>query len=240
MLTLNQRVCMIGGSVNTRCELHGEESIPALDIPLSAIMLNASELNALLGEPLAHEALFNRRADHLTEPLFKQLKPFALKDKYEDATVTLTVGLHQTPIVLKNVKLSKLKLEPQVGGLTALSLTVQCTPELDERITTLLAFMNHDAQAEIVTGKRATKADQQPELPLGAHGGEDDDPGDDDVGEEGDDEAEPPAKPAKKTRAAKPKKNPVGTPEQERDLAHQREREIAAKLSKGRGADRVN
>jgi hypothetical protein len=159
---------MIGSSINTRSEIHGDENVPALDIPLSAIMLSATELNALLQEPYAHEALFNERTNPraLVEPLFKQLHPLKLKDKFEESSVTLIVGLNRKAVTLNDVKLAKLTLQPLVGGLTALKLTVQCTPTLDDSITTLLAFMNHDADVEITIGERVAPAQKQSELPL--------------------------------------------------------------------------
>jgi hypothetical protein len=181
MLTLNNRPCRIGPSINTRSEMHGDESVPAMAIPLSSIMLTPSELNALLDEPLAHGALFSDRADQLSEPLFKRLAPLKLKDKFEECTVAILVGLNRKLITLEHVKLAKLTLDPQVGGSTALSLAVQCTPKLDSRINHLLAFLNCEAEVEIVTGQRAAHAAKQPELALGGPGDDDDD---------GEDEAE--------------------------------------------------
>jgi hypothetical protein len=169
MLTLDKRPCRIGSSINTRSELHGEETVPAMDIPLEGIMLQPNELNALLNEPFAHSALFDEKGTH-KEPIFRQFKPFVMKDKFEDATVSIELGLKQELITLQNVKLAKLTLTPMVGGLTELSLQVQCTPDLDLGISTLLAFLNKDADVEITVGKKAADAKDQPQLPLNTFG----------------------------------------------------------------------
>jgi hypothetical protein len=212
-MTLNSRPCMLGSSINSRVEIHGDENVPALDIPLSAIMLTGTELNALLQEPYAHSALFNERTNPraLVEPLFKQLHPLKLKDKFEESSVTLVVGLNRKTVTLNDVKLAKLTLQPLVGGLTALKLIVQCTPTLDDGITTLLAFMNHDADVEITIGERVAPAQKQSELPLSMSespapgpGVPGDDDGDDDEEElEEDDKPEPVEAKAKRGRPAK-------------------------------------
>lgn len=58
MLTITPRPCQLGTSINTRTEMHGDESVPACDIPLVGITLDAEELGALLGDPTAHRALY--------------------------------------------------------------------------------------------------------------------------------------------------------------------------------------
>jgi hypothetical protein len=229
MLTLNSRTCQIGTSVNTRTEMHGEDSVPTIDLPLAAIMLSAAEFNALMDDEGAHDRLFRTRADEFVEPVFTQLAPLKFKDKFEDSTVNLRVGLTRRLIALEHVKLAKIKFEPKVGGLTSLSLAVQCTPTLDARITQLMAFLNHAAEVQIDFGTHAPTQAKQPELALG-HGhaaatagegkGPSDDDGDDDDDENGekhsgtdddelDDEPEklkPAAKKIAKKKTVPPKK----------------------------------
>lgn len=170
MLTLNKRPAKIGAAVNTRCEKHGDEDVPACDIPLVGIMLEAAELNALLGDPYAHTALFNHRpGSQLDEPIFRKFNPLRLRDKFEEAEVVIYAGLEPKEIRLKAVKLARVTLDPQVGGLTELALQVQCTPET-ETIGELLAFMNHTVDVVVSFGKTATKGEKQSELPLNSFG----------------------------------------------------------------------
>lgn len=167
MLTLDKRPCRIGNSINTRAEMHGEEAVPAMDIPLVNILLEKSELNDLLGERHAWDCLYETRKGKPPAPVFaKHFKPFQLLAKFKDCNVTLTAGLHLERVVLtESVKLTKLKLEPQIGGLTALSVTVQ-TPATDS-VTALLQYLDAQVDVAIQFGE-ATEAgeEEQPELDL--------------------------------------------------------------------------
>ena len=165
MLTITRRSAKIGSSVNVRNEKHGDEDVPACDIAVASIMLEPEELNALLEDPRAHDLLFVKDATGFVEPAFPQLNAFALRDKFEDALVQLHVGLAPTLIELKAVKLARVSLALQPGGLTAMSLQVQATPA-PEIIGQLSAYMNHEISIEITDGKRAKKAEKQDELPL--------------------------------------------------------------------------
>mgnify|MGYP000858370668 FL=1 len=169
MLTLTTRPCKIGPSINTRTEKHGDEDVTALDIPIESVMLDANELNVLLGEPHAHNALFNGGTSP-PEPLLRMIRALKLKDKFEDCTVTLLLGLNLERIELANVKLAKVELEPCVGGLTAASFAIQCAPRDLQFAPLLLSFMNHEADIELVLGKRADASKAQPELPLSTFG----------------------------------------------------------------------
>jgi hypothetical protein len=165
-MKLKKRVAKIGSSINTRTEKHGDEDVPAIDIPLSSIMLTGKELGRLLRQESAAEDWFTKNSDGLKEPKYKNIKSISLDGKFEESTLTLFVGLNENEIVFSDIKFSKLKLSPQTGGLTQLSLTAQCTPELDESVITLLSFLNHDCSAELVLGKLAIGNDRQKELAL--------------------------------------------------------------------------
>jgi hypothetical protein len=165
-MLLSQRSAKIGNAINTRAEMHGEESLTAVDIPLTDIMLDANELNALLREPYAHRALFDQRRGVLCEPLFKHLKPLALADKIEGACISITHGVAAEVLTLAAVKLAKIKLEPRVGGLTAMSCTVQALPELNADMAHLLERLNAQVEVAIDGGEWGAQA----ELPLNQAG----------------------------------------------------------------------
>lgn len=168
-MILNRRPGRIGASINSRTQKHGDENVPAFDIPLTAIMLTQEELNTLMNEPLTSVAWFNDRKDGLAEPLFKNIKHFSLTDTYEASSVTIGVGLKEQLFTLEDCKLVKLKLSPCVGGLTELKLTVQA--KIDETNTPLFEFLSKDCNVEIalgtITADEKAKA-KQPELNLPA------------------------------------------------------------------------
>lgn len=171
MLTLDKRPCRIGSSLNARNEKHGDEDVPALDIPLEGLMLTKEELNALLEDPYAHDALFNHRSKgKVDEPVFRKFKPLVYREKFEEAQVLLTVGLGaDIEIEFKGVKLARVTLDPQVGGLTECSVQIQCTPSA-ETVAQLWPYMNREVDCELSFGKKAVKAEKQKELPLNTFG----------------------------------------------------------------------
>jgi hypothetical protein len=166
MFSIQDRGARIGNQIGSRGEQHGDESVTAVDIPLDDIMLDERELNALLREPHAYRCLYNvERGGSVVEPMFPHVKPIALKDKIEEARVVIDFGLDDS-ITIVPAKIAKIKLEPRTGGLTAMSCTVQSTPELGEQLARLLGKINHDVVVSIDGGQFGA----QKELPLNAHG----------------------------------------------------------------------
>lgn len=168
-LILRKRPCSIGNSINTRGEMHGEESVPGCDIPLSGLRLEEGELNALVGDEGAYDALFVRgKKGELDTPRFKDCKPLQLMGKFDDCAVTFFVGADDdNEVAIGEAKLGRIVLEPELGGLTAMSVQVQGTPPVDD-MARLIAFLNGDIEAKLTFGKKAEKSDKQKDLDLGA------------------------------------------------------------------------
>jgi hypothetical protein len=169
-------------------------------------MLAREELDSLLGAG-SHKALFAKsKKDAPVEPLFRQLKPFVLRDKYGESSVVLGLGINGAEVNLNDVKLARITLEPQVGGLTALSLQVQCTPDVDD-MAEIFAHLNAECDIEIAFGKRVEKASsKQREMGLGFNGEEGD-------GEDEADDANGEASAAPTDRPMRPHENlPDGVP----------------------------
>lgn len=103
MLTLSTRPAKIGNQIQSRGENHGEDSVTAIDIPLTNVMLDEREFNALMGEPNAFNAFFDRSRG-LAEPAFTRLKPLALSEKIEGARVTIKHGLQAEELHLTNAR----------------------------------------------------------------------------------------------------------------------------------------
>ena len=173
MLTVTSRPCQLGTGINTRCEMHGDESVPACDIPIVGITLDAEELGALLADPYAHRALFTKARGH-DEPMFPQLEPFELTDKIEGASAVITLSStgEGATIHLDDVKLKGLTLKPMSGGLTLLSLKIQASGEdMASQVGELVAYLDRSVQIEIHGGERVKAKDKaQAELPINTFG----------------------------------------------------------------------
>ena len=90
MLNITMRPCQLGSSINTRVERHGDEDVPACDIPLDGIMLTEAELNLLLDDPHASRCLFTAVAG-VHQPALPMIAALSLRSKLEGATVTLSL-----------------------------------------------------------------------------------------------------------------------------------------------------
>lgn len=171
MLNITSRACQLGASINTRAEKHGDEDVPAADIPLAGIMLDEAELNALLNDPYAHRALFTDRGGH-QEPSLPQFEAHTLRDKLEGDTVTLTAGTRNKEIILGDAKLKGLTLEPLSGGATSLSLKIQVSGDAVPGVVgMLLNHLNGHLTVEIADAVAIEKkGDKQQDLPINTFG----------------------------------------------------------------------
>jgi hypothetical protein len=155
---LAKRQAKIGNQIPSRGETHGDETVTALDIPLTDIMLDELELGEIMREPRAADALFNK-GNGAAVPFFRHIKPIALDEKIEGASITITHSIGNESIRLVNVKLAKIKLEPCTGGMTAMDCTVQCTPDLNEDVAHLLGKLNAIVDVEIDGGEFGKQAE---------------------------------------------------------------------------------
>lgn len=168
-LSINKRWCRISTQISSQRQKHGDENVTALRIPVEQIMLTDRELNAILQEPHAHNALFDhkRAGKSPIKPMFeKRIKPLRLVDKLEGATVTITHGHGGLSEEFKSgtATLSKIELEPKEGGLVAMSCTINCTPTLNEAAAHLLSRLDSSVEIEIAGGEFAP---EQTDLELG-------------------------------------------------------------------------
>lgn len=192
VLNVRMTPCRIATSVSCRREKHGDENVPACDITITGLMLDEKQLNSLLGDDVAHPAIFNVRAkDRLPEPLFPQLEAFRLKDKFEGCTAKLKLHRGSDDIIeLADVKFAKVRIEPQVGGLTLCTFTIQCTPE-GRVMGKIFDRIDSEIDGSFTFGPREEKDDRQGELAINSFG----------EGEEGD---EKPARRGRKSNGDQP------------------------------------
>lgn len=163
MLSLPIRACQVGGSINTRTEKHGEDNVAALDIPVT-FLLEPVELCVLLKAEEAAHRLFAWSKAGPGDPAIPSIKSFGLSEKIEGARATLAFDGLQGPVelVLPGVKLSKIRLEPKFAGKTECSLTIQTTPDFDDKLMQLFEHMNGECSLSI----EAPNWNSQTELPL--------------------------------------------------------------------------
>lgn len=186
MISLIDKICRFG-KISNNLELHGEEEVTAFQIPVEGVMLEAKELNAIVGDKYFAGIVFNDKRG-LKEPTdaLRKFKPLELADSYENATVIMTLTgdreLEFDECLLKN-----LTLEPQVGGLTALSIKLYLRPGIGANNLLLQEHQHREVKLTITNATVALKAkSRQQDLPLG--NGEE---GDDEEGEEEEADSKP-------------------------------------------------
>jgi hypothetical protein len=172
-ITISKRACKIGPSINCRTEKHGDDEVPACDIPISGILLQTGEVNALVG-PLFRESLFDTRSQGKAPAILHPgLAARKLTEKFEGA-VTIVMGPNQNDIELDKVTLAGLKFEPLEGGLVAMSLTVQTSKDVPKFVHKLIARQNTEIDVEISIGDKVERAkSKQTELPMQGGGPKD-------------------------------------------------------------------
>jgi hypothetical protein len=161
-LSLTRRPAKIGKSINTRTEMHGEEEVPGLDIPINGMLINAAELALLTDCATAYDGLFIENEALGVVPRISSLEPLHIGHKFENATVRVT-GSSIDNETFANSKIKSIKLEPQTGGLTLLSFTLQVNPENGIDVPRLL---NAKISIAIKAAELETDSDEQPELPM--------------------------------------------------------------------------
>lgn len=166
-LSLERRPCKMSGHINVRTEREGDEGVGACDIKISGVMLDREELGKLLGDEHAWRGMFNQKGK-VYEPLFPQLADYRLLFSFEKCSVTLWLGLadERESERFNDVKLKSVVLAPQTGGMTAVSVQMQCRPDADQ-LAKLYCHLETDAHCSMRFGKVADKVKEQPQLPLG-------------------------------------------------------------------------
>ncbi len=160
-LSLTKRPAKIGKSVNTRTEMHGQDEVPGQDIPLVGIVLNVQELVAVTDEDTAGTGFFKMDGDQYV-PRILALDPQTLAHKFANATVKISGG--GIPVTTyKNAKIKSIVLEPQTGGMTLMSCTLQVNPKNGDPSAQML--INAKISVSITAVLEEEEAGD-PELPL--------------------------------------------------------------------------
>lgn len=161
-LKLGQRTCQIGPSINSRTQKAGQNDVPALDIPLSQIVIDSNNLDALLLEEGAWDRLFIEPVDNKPiAPVFPLLAPLRFREKIGNVNLTLIIGSHQ--LALEKVTLASVTLELQEGGMCHLSFTLQClTEQVGDDLRVLVEHQNKQVLLELHANNYGAPAEEKP------------------------------------------------------------------------------
>jgi hypothetical protein len=185
MLVLTESPCRIG-KIGNDLEHHGDDQVTAFNVPVTT-ELTAADLNSLLEDRYFSRRLFDEGngRGRPTSPGdgFQRIKPLELRDSFEDVRVELTMR-GKTVLTFEACKVSKITLEPCLGGTTECNFSIHLRPKTDKEILQLLHHQHREVEVTLSGGKVIASKRQQ-ELPLEAKDGDkaEDQPGDDNAPE---------------------------------------------------------
>jgi hypothetical protein len=177
-LSLRKRTAELGGQISGRTEYHGEDPVGACDLALAGLTLDTDECDALLGVGSwnrLYKKVRNSGMNDFPEPAdfaANSKLPFQLETKFEDSRVTLHLGIaDEDKVELVNCTLAKIKYKPTSGGMTIVSLQVQCNAE-PEQVAKIYQHMDTHIDVAVRFGRIAAGKDEnQGDLPLKAANG---------------------------------------------------------------------
>lgn len=157
MLDIRDEHCRLG-KISNNLEKNGEDGdeVTGFTIPITELQLGAEEINAFMEEPYADRWMFNTRARGTKEPVSEKIKPFALKEDFDDATITLTVS-GDREIELQGCKVKDVTLEPMKGGAVHVNCRIYVRPGLGKENLLLQEHQNREVRITIADAKVATK-----------------------------------------------------------------------------------
>ncbi|MBS0364923.1 MAG: hypothetical protein JSR67_03755 [Proteobacteria bacterium] len=179
MLSLDNAHCRIG-KISNNLEKHGDEDVPEFNIPITGVMLNAEQLNALIGDPHCDRAWFNTRKDKTLEPMsWWERGEFRLTDKLDADVCTISFsGDRSIEFEAEEgdgeegarpaCRISRMELKPVVGGMTELSFQLQVVPGIGKNNLLLQEHQNREVRITIGESRIAAKRGKQQELGLDA------------------------------------------------------------------------
>lgn len=154
------------GKISNNLEKHGDEDVKAFDIPITC-MLDVTELDELCGAGTAKR--FFEKVKGVDEPaaVFKRCDALSFKDDFDGASVSLEME-GEGELEYEDARISKIDLEPAVGGLTTVSFSLRVRPDDADECFMLLQNQNRELKLTISDAKIAKKKSaKQQDLPLG-------------------------------------------------------------------------
>jgi hypothetical protein len=172
--TIPEKPCTLGGKVITSGDGEGDTREELVKFGLSGIMLNAKEIDRVLGSG-AHGRLFVQHKGEDIKPAFgDDVNELSLAHRYVDCVVTLS--LDSDTVTLPAAKITKVVLQPQIGGMTWMGLEVEAPIKLADGYEEIGNHAGLKIAAHLQFGTKPVLDKRQKSLPLG----EGKDTGDDD------------------------------------------------------------
>lgn len=188
--TLPEKPCQLGGKVITSGDGEGNEREELVKFSLEGLMLNAKEIDRVLGAG-AHGRLFVQHKGDDIKPAFgDDINELKLAHRYIDSTVTLS--LDGETVTLPASKITNVVLQPQIGGMTWMACDIEAPAKLADGVEEIGNHAGLKIAAQLAFGSKPVLDKRQKNLPLGE--GADDDQ---------DEEDAPPAKVKKSNGNAK-------------------------------------
>lgn len=164
MLTLQKRLCDLGGDQSSKVREKNGEKFRLLTFAIEKFPLDERELNAFLRDPTAWRWMYTDRNGEVV-PVQTCFKSHELREPIPLAYVAIWYGLGGH-VQFTECKLSKIKLACQDGGETLLSCKVTSPPILDETLAELFERFGDKVEVEI----RGEPPGAQQDLPLNKAG----------------------------------------------------------------------
>jgi hypothetical protein len=170
---LESKPCKLGVYINTPTQKHGDERVPAKVLGVKDLLLTKEEFNELMDDKHAWEMLYVEAKGKAAEPFWQN--KFAefhhAVAKFIDSEVTLTFGLKPYRVDFASATIKSVKLDPQTGGLVAMSFTIVCLKSnISGHLSNLDEHLNSSANVTVKFGNPANEEteddEDQPELNL--------------------------------------------------------------------------
>lgn len=164
----SEKACKVGKKFTGSGDGEGSDREDLVKFSLTDFMLNAKDLDKILGEG-SHERLFKKGKSDALEPFFgEDVNELSLAHRYVDSTVTLS--LDDETLTLAQAKILNVVLQPQVGGMTWMSCDIEA-PAV-EGVDSIRRHGGLKAAAQLSFGQKPVLDKRQKSLPLNE--GEDD------------------------------------------------------------------
>ncbi len=155
--------------VNPRPELHGADTVLAVDIKLEQ-----TTSNDVLSEfhPSLKSALYQKADDaqgellddpgHLTALKFPNMSPFGLSDSYQGYSLTVHYGIGgESDIQMAECEVDHFKFAPKEGGSVTVTMRIIAHPKADD-LGKLCSMLQQEIEVTLLPPEE--QEEQQPEL----------------------------------------------------------------------------
>jgi hypothetical protein len=162
--TLPEKSCTLGTKFTTTGDGEGAARDSQLVFALEGLMLSAKDLDKMLGAG-AHERLFTKDKSQALVPFFgEDINEQKLAHKYIDCTVTLT--LDGATVTAPKANISKVVLQPQIGGMTWMSCEIEAPAKLAHGHERIGKHCDLKIAAQLAFGEKPKLDKRQKALPL--------------------------------------------------------------------------